>query len=143
MGSSNNHKTPEGTFPAIFNHYTALPQCYDFDHALEEKLSDKITRQFVMGAQTMIVRWTLKKGAQIPLHFHQNEQVTWITEGKVEIKSQGKTFIVKAGEVIIFPAFAPHEFVALEDTIDIDFFSPVRGDWLSGTADYLKQIKKE
>lgn len=142
MSSPKPKKSPGGILPEISSHYTALPQCYDFDAAIKEPLSDKIIRQFVMGAETMLVKWTLKKGAVIPLHFHRNEQITWIVKGKVRIKSQGKTFIVKAGEVIIFPAFAPHEFLALEDTIDIDFFSPIRADWLTGSAEYLKKIKK-
>jgi len=129
----------DGIVPIIHNHYTALPQLYDFENAPVEQLSDMISRQYVFGAQTMIVKWTFKKGAVIPLHFHPNEQVTWITEGLAQVKSQGKTFMVKAGAVIIFPAYVPHEFVILEDTIDIDFFTPVRGDWLSNTADYLKQ----
>jgi quercetin dioxygenase-like cupin family protein len=129
----------DGKIPAIFDHYTAVPQFYDFDNSPVEVLSDKISRQYVMGGQTMLVKWTFKKGAVVPLHFHPNEQVTWITEGAAQVKSQGKTFIVKAGDVIIFPPFAPHEFVMLEDTIDIDFFTPVRMDWITGSADYLKK----
>ena len=81
-----------------------------------------------------------KKGAVIPLHFHPNEQVTWITEGAAQVQSQGKTFVIKAGEVMIFPAYVPHEFVMLEDTIDIDFFAPVREDWLANSADYLPNL---
>ncbi len=131
-----------GMFPAIFDHYTAMPQLYHFESSREEVLSDKIKRQFVMGGQTMLVKWTFKKGAVVPLHFHPNEQITWITEGAAEVKSQGKTFIVKAGDLIIFPPFAPHEFLMLEDTIDIDIFSPVRMDWLTGSPDYLKNVQK-
>ena len=132
----------KGIVPIIFNHYGALPNLYDFENAITEKISDKISRQYVMGAQTMLVKWTFKKGAVIPLHFHAHEQITWITEGAAEVQSQGKTFIVKAGSVIIFPAYVPHQFVMLEDTIDIDFFSPVRGDWLTESATYLKQPQK-
>lgn len=36
-------------------------------------------------------------------------------------------------------ANVPHEFRALEDgTVDIDIFTPVRQDWIDGTASYLK-----
>lgn len=137
-----NEPSKDGIVPVIFDHYTTLPHLYNFENSAEEVLSDKITRQFVMGGQTMLVKWTFKKGAVVPLHFHPNEQITWITEGVAEVKSQGKTFTVKAGDVIIFPPFVPHEFVILEDTIDIDIFSPVRIDWLTGSADYLKNVKK-
>lgn len=63
--------------------------------------------------------------------------------GLVKVVSQGKEFIVKAGGVLIIPPFVPHEFTALEDTIDIDFFTPVREDWLTGTASYIQDIQKK
>jgi quercetin dioxygenase-like cupin family protein len=115
----------------ISKHYSALPSLYQLDDTVKEKMSDKITRQYIMGAQSMIVKWTLLKGAFIPLQIHQSEQITWITKGSVKVLSQGKEFIVKAGGVIIIPPNVPHEFTALEDTIDIDFFSPEREDWIN------------
>lgn len=127
----------------ISKHYLALPNLYQFDATNKEKISDKITRQYIMGSQSMLVKWTLQKGAIIPLHFHPNEQVTWITKGSVKVLSQGKEFIVKAGEVLIIPPNVPHEFFALEDTIDIDFFTPVREDWLNNTATYIQGAQKK
>jgi quercetin dioxygenase-like cupin family protein len=57
--------------------------------------------------------------------------------------SQGKEFVVKAGGVLIIPPYVPHEFRALEDTIDIDFFTPVREDWLNNTANYIQNNQKK
>jgi len=117
----NNASSNEGVIPHIFDHYKAMPVFYDFDNMPIEEVTDKISRQYIYSGQSMLVKWILKKGAQVPLHHHVNEQVTWITQGSVRIYSQGKEFVVKAGEVIIFPPHVPHEFLALEDTIDIDF----------------------
>jgi quercetin dioxygenase-like cupin family protein len=127
----------------ISKHYAATPDFYKLDAVSKENLSDKIARQYVMGSQSMLVKWTLKKGAVIPLHFHPSEQITWITQGSVKVLSQGKQFIVKAGEILIIPPYVPHEFYALEDTIDIDFFSPVREDWLNDTASYIQGPQKK
>jgi quercetin dioxygenase-like cupin family protein len=127
----------------ITKHYLAQPNLYQLDNISKEKLSNKITRQYIMGSQSMLVKWTLQKEAVIPLHFHPNEQVTWITKGSVKVFSQGKEFLVKAGGVIIIPPNVPHEFLALEDTIDIDFFTPVREDWLNNTASYIQTIQKK
>ena len=127
----------------ISKHYAAMPSLYELDTISKENLSDKITRQYIVGAQSMLVKWTLKKGALIPLHFHPSEQVTWITKGSVKVMSQGKEFIVNAGGVLVIPSNVPHEFLALEDTIDIDFFTPVREDWLNNTASYIQNIKKK
>lgn len=127
----------------ISKHYSALPNLYKLDTISKEKLSDKITRQYIMGSQSMLVKWTLQKRAVIPLHFHPNEQVTWITKGSVKVLSQGKEIIVKTGEVLIIPANVPHEFLALEDTIDIDFFTPAREDWLNNTATYIQKVQNK
>jgi len=127
----------------ISKHYSAQPNLYQLDSISKEKLSDKITRQYIMGSQSMIVKWTLLKGAVVPMHFHPNEQITWITKGSVKVLSQGKEFIVKSGGVLIIPPNVPHEFFALEDTIDIDYFTPVRQDWLDGSASYIQTIQKK
>jgi quercetin dioxygenase-like cupin family protein len=127
----------------ISKHYSAQPNLYQLDTISKEKLSDKITRQYIMGSQSMLVKWTILKGALIPLHFHPNEQITWITKGSVKVLSQGKEFIVKSGGVLIIPSNVPHEFLALEDTIDIDFFTPAREDWLNNTASYIQAIQKK
>jgi unsaturated pyranuronate lyase len=45
---------------------------------------------------------------------------------------------VHAGEVLVIPSDLPHRAVALEDTLDVDVFSPPRQDWLDGTDAYLR-----
>ena len=82
--------------------------------------------------QSTFVKWTVKKGGVFPLHHHANGQITWITEGRCEVYSQGKKFIVSAGMIIIIPPNVPHEFACTEDSIDIDFFAPQRQDWIDG-----------
>lgn len=46
--------------------------------------------------------------------------------------------MMKAGDIMVFPANVPHEFHFTEDAIDIDFFVPARQDWIDSTADYIK-----
>ena len=47
--------------------------------------------------------------------------------------------VVRAGEVIVIPSNLPHRALALEDTLDVDVFSPPRQDWLAGTDSYLRR----
>ncbi len=131
-----------GIIPHIFEHYHALPTFYDFEKMPIEKLNDKISRQYIYAGQSMLVKWIFKKGAEVPLHHHVNEQITWITKGSVKVYTQGKEFIVKAGQVIVFPPHVPHEFYALEETIDIDFFTPIREDWITQSASYIQKKSK-
>lgn len=115
---------------------------YEFEKMPFEKMSEKISRRYVYGEKAMLVYFDLRKGAIVPEHHHENEQITYIVKGKVRVIAGGKEFIVSKGEVLHIPSNVPHRFEALEDTIDIDIFSPPRQDWLDGTDTYLKGEKK-
>lgn len=114
---------------------------FQFEQMPHEELSDKISRQYVYGDKAMLARFVFKKGAIVPEHQHPNEQITYILQGAVKVTLQGKEMIVRSGEVLIIPPNVPHKFEALEDTIDLDVFSPPREDWIQGTDSYLKKDK--
>jgi quercetin dioxygenase-like cupin family protein len=129
----------KGILPGVSLHLAAEPQLFGLDTQPMEKVSDLISRQYRHGTSSTFVKWTVKKGAVIPLHHHPNEQITWFTEGLAEVFSQGRRYRIKAGDIMIIPPNVPHEFRFLADTIDIDIFAPGRQDWLDGTASYLNQ----
>ncbi len=100
-------------------------------------VNELLTRGMISGEQGTIGYFTYKKGAVVPTHQHSNEQYSLITKGSVKVKILDKEYIVKAGDGIIIPPNVPHSFTALEDdTIDIDFFSPARKDWIEGKDNY-------
>jgi quercetin dioxygenase-like cupin family protein len=121
-----------GIQPGVSSHSATLPVLYQLDQQPIEQISPLVQRQYLVGAVSTFVKWTVKKGGVFPLHHHANEQITWITEGRCEVTSQGKKFVMTAGRVMVIPPNTPHEFVCTEDTIDIDFFSPQRQDWIDG-----------
>ena len=83
-----------GIDPNISGHIAALPNLYELDAQPVEELSPTISRQYLHGSHSTFVKWTMKKGAIVPLHHHVNEQITWITEGACEVYSQGKKFLL-------------------------------------------------
>jgi quercetin dioxygenase-like cupin family protein len=121
-----------GIQPGVSAHSAAAPILYRLDAQPIEQISPLVQRQMLNGSQSTLVKWTVKKGGVFPLHHHSNEQTTWITQGRCEVYSQGKKFVMTAGMVLIIPPNTPHEFVCTEDTIDIDFFAPQRQDWIDG-----------
>jgi quercetin dioxygenase-like cupin family protein len=116
----------------VSGHSAAVPVLYQLSLQPIEQISPLVQRQYLSGAQSTFVKWTVKRGGVFPLHHHSNEQITWITEGRCEVYSQGKKFEMTAGMILIIPPNTPHEFVWTEDTIDIDFFAPQRQDWIDG-----------
>lgn len=121
-----------GTQAGFSAHSARVPSLYQLDAQPIEQVSPLVQRQMLHGTQSTLVKWIVKKGGVFPLHHHANEQITWITEGRCEVHSQGKKFMLTAGTVLIIPPNTPHEFTCTEDTIDIDFFSPQRQDWIDG-----------
>jgi quercetin dioxygenase-like cupin family protein len=106
-----------------------------------EPLNEHIGRRMVTGQSMMIAQVMIKKGGVVPMHSHVNEQITQVLEGTLRfwIGSEDATPIdVRAGEVLHIPANVPHKAEALEDTHDVDIFSPPRQDWLDGTDSYLR-----
>lgn len=106
-----------------------------------EDLNPLLQRQFVVGQEIMLARVLLKKGSIVPLHSHHNEQLTYIVEGALKFFIDGKEIVVRAGEVLCIPSHMPHKAEALEDTVDLDVFTPPRADWINKTDDYLRKAK--
>ena len=107
----------------------------------EEALKGSITRRLIAAQRMMIAQIFLKKGDDVPRHSHDNEQITYVLTGRLRIvlgEHGEREVIVNAGEVLVIPPNLPHSAVALEDTLDVDVFSPPRADWLNKTDAYLR-----
>ena len=90
----------------------------------------------------MIAHVYLKKGDDVPRHSHDNEQLTYILEGALRLwfgDTDEREITVRSGEVVVIPSNVPHRALAIEDTLDVDVFSPPREDWLAGTDAYLRR----
>lgn len=102
------------------------------------KMSEAITRQLITGSEAMLARIVLRKGAIVPMHSHRSEQFSIILEGALKFMIEGKEFVARAGDIVVIPSNVPHYAEALEDTVDLDVFAPVREDWLRGNDAYLR-----
>lgn len=106
-----------------------------------EALNPLFDRQMVVGEKVMLARITMKKGAHVPLHSHMNEQVTHGIKGALKFQIDGRELVVRPGDVLCIPPNMPHEAWALEDTEEIDIFTPPREDWINKTDTYLREKK--
>jgi len=108
----------------------------------KERVNDMLDRRLITGERIMLAHVYLKKGCIVPKHSHENEQITYILEGALRFKlgdDQREVVTVSAGEVLHIPSNLPHEAEAIEDTLDVDVFSPPRADWLNKTDSYLRK----
>ena len=114
-------------------------QTFRWDTVHTEVMSDKIWRKVITGEKAMVAQVFITKGGVVPTHQHESEQITYILEGALEFELEGRRVVVSKGEVLYIPSNVPHRAVALEDTLDLDVFSPIRTDWLTGKDDYLRR----
>ena len=106
-----------------------------------ERVSDNLERRLITGDRIMLAHVYLEKGCIVPKHSHENEQITYIIDGALHFwlgEDGSKGIVVRSGEVLVIPSGVPHMAEALEDTLDVDIFSPPRQDWLDKTDDYLR-----
>ena len=104
-----------------------------------EVMNDRIWRKVIAGDKAMVAQVFIAKGGVVPEHHHESEQLTYILEGVLQFEIEGRVIVVAAGQVLRIPSNVPHRAVALEDTLDLDIFSPIRTDWLTGRDDYLRR----
>ncbi|MDQ6872472.1 MAG: cupin domain-containing protein [Gemmatimonadota bacterium] len=119
-------------------------QCtfYRWDAMKKERVTDMLERRLITGDRMMLAQVYLKKGCIVPKHSHENEQLTYILEGALKFslgEDGSEEIMVRAGEVLLIPSNVPHKAEALEETLDVDVFSPPRQDWLDKTDDYLRR----
>lgn len=115
---------------------------FRWDEMPREFVIEGIERRIIGGERMMLAHVYLKKGAVVPLHSHHNEQLTYILEGALRFwigDTEPEVVDVGAGEVLLIPSDVPHRAEALEDTLDVDIFSPPRQDWLDKTDDYFRR----
>ncbi len=110
----------------------------------KEQLNEKLRRRFLHGERAMVSQIFLAKGCVVPAHAHEAEQISYVVEGTLRlwIGRDERRFDVRAGEVLVIPSNVPHRAEALEDTYDLDIFSPPRQDWIEGRDAYLRGTQR-
>ncbi len=110
-----------------------------WDQIEAERLNEKITRRMLHGEHTTVAQIFLERGAVVPRHAHASEQFSLILSGCLKfIFDDGREVEVRAGQMLFIPSHVPHAAVALEDTLDLDIFSPRREDWMRREDTYLR-----
>lgn len=99
-----------------------------------DKVTELISRKLVAGDRQMLAQVYLKRGALVPLHRHDSEQMTYVLDGLLKVRVDGEEVIVRDGEVIRIPSGVPHQAEALADTFELDLFSPIRNEWIHPEA---------
>jgi quercetin dioxygenase-like cupin family protein len=105
-----------------------------WDEIALEKVTEMLSRKIVSGDREMLVQSYVKRGCLVPMHAHDSEQMTYVLHGALKFLVGGEEITVREGEVLHIPPGIEHQAEALEDTFELDVFSPIRNGWI-GTAE--------
>jgi len=99
---------------------------HKWDEVPEKEMTPLLSRKVIWGKNQNLALFYLKKGCHLPAHQHVSEQFSYILQGALRFVIDGNEVTVTKGEVIHLPSNIIHEAYALEDTYDLDVFSPIR-----------------
>jgi len=100
--------------------------------------SPLIALQVIHAEMLTIARVFLIKGAVVAEHSHPNEQFTTLEKGRLQFIIEGQEYELAPGQSMLIPPDEPHVVRALEDSVAMDLFVPVREDWIRGDDAYLR-----
>jgi quercetin dioxygenase-like cupin family protein len=115
----------------------ASVRLHRWDEIALDKVTEMLSRKIVTGEREMLVQVYVKRGCLVPLHTHASEQMTYVLQGALKFLVGGEEITVREGEVIHIPSGIEHQAEAMEDTFELDVFSPIRAEWLTGADDGL------
>jgi quercetin dioxygenase-like cupin family protein len=110
-----------------------------WDEIALEKVTEMLSRKIVSGEREMLVQVYVKRGCLVPLHAHESEQMTYVLQGALKFVINGEEITVREGEVLHIPPGVEHQAEALEDTFELDVFSPVRQAWLEPSDEFTRR----
>lgn len=92
--------------------------------------SGVVRRILAYSDDAMCVENTFETGAVGALHSHPHTQITYIVSGRYRFTVGEQTYEVKAGDTLLKKDGIVHGCVCLEAGVMLDFFSPMREDFV-------------
>ncbi len=89
-----------------------------------------VRRTLTSGKRMTVCEISLAAGASVPSHLHEHEQAGYVAAGRVIFDIGGEKRELRAGDGYLAPSGVAHGVTALEPSVCIDIFSPVRTEYL-------------
>jgi unsaturated pyranuronate lyase len=87
-------------------------------------------KTIVHGKQTLMTEIRMEKGTIIPPHKHPHEQTGYLVSGHMDFLVDGLHYIANPGDSWNISGDVEHGATAIEASLVVEVFSPVREDYL-------------
>lgn len=123
-------KSEESKGGALFTPFDGLTICdgskVKWFHAFEN-LQRKV---HAFNDKLMLTEHHMAKGSVFPRHSHPHEQLAYLISGHIKIICGDYTFEGRAGDSFVVRGGIEHQVFAIEESVALDIFTPVREDYL-------------
>lgn len=83
--------------------------------------------QPVLGGRVMVNFVTFQPHTEAPMHWHDEEQVSYVMDGELEFTVAGETRTMRRGDAVVIPPNVPHGARTHEGgCVQVDVFHPPR-----------------
>jgi quercetin dioxygenase-like cupin family protein len=83
--------------------------------------------QPVLGNRVMVNFVSFEPNTEAPVHWHEEEQVSFVLDGEFEFELAGEKRVVKRGQAVVIPPNVPHGARTRDSScLEVDVFSPPR-----------------
>ena len=113
-----------------FHHWDDFPE-REISYLKGRPESSKLLVRIMSSERMMVTHLNAKKGAFVPLHHHEAEQIILVLKGKIEAtmgKEKDTSKVIGPGSIWVVPSNCPHSVKYIEDTDAMEVVSPPRLD---------------
>ena len=83
--------------------------------------------QPVVGKRLMVNFVTFEPHTEAPVHWHDEEQISFVIDGEFEFEVAGEKRILRRGDAVVIPPNVPHGARTHDSScVEIDVFHPPR-----------------
>jgi quercetin dioxygenase-like cupin family protein len=83
--------------------------------------------QPVLGDNVMVNFVSFEPNTEAPLHWHEEEQVSFVIDGEFEFEVAGEKRLLRRGDAVVIPPNVPHAARTFgERCLEVDVFHPPR-----------------
>lgn len=98
---------------------------------IAQSCGEGVTRKILTHTKAlMMVEVTFAQGAVGSMHSHPHLQISYIAKGSFEVTIGDEKKILQVGDSFLVPSELAHGVVALEESVIIDVFNPMREDFI-------------
>jgi quercetin dioxygenase-like cupin family protein len=111
-----------------------FPDLVTFAHADAKSTNPEpgLTRRVLAyNEKLFVVEHKMEKGWAGAMHSHSHEQAVYVVRGHIRLNCQGKNYDLRTGDSFVVRGGIEHGASALDDSIVIDVFTPMREDYIA------------